>query len=174
MFYLTCRVSHWWCATTRHGLHSPFVYQLVDEVVYQPNKQPAVMPLQTALSAKTIGLVHRLLQYFKPGSMGFGNGVPLAWQQWLLTYLPVAAAKPIGDEEPQLLVCNASNLPAQLNNSQPDNWMLVTDIYANAQNLAQWQALCQRADVRVTINLFSLGLVFFRQGQVKQDFLIRF
>jgi len=38
-----------------------------------------------------------------------------------------------------------------------------------------WQVICDDPDVMLTIDLFSAGLVFFRdQFRVKQHFIIRF
>ena len=37
-----------------------------------------------------------------------------------------------------------------------------------------WQEIKAHPKVTVTIDLFWMGLVYFRKGQAKEDFLIRF
>jgi predicted O-methyltransferase YrrM len=48
------------------------------------------------------------------------------------------------------------------------------DIYWSAEMTAAWEIIKNNAQVTVTLDLFSLGIVFFRKEQVKQHFLIRY
>lgn len=45
--------------------------------------------------------------------------------------------------------------------------------YASKAKFRLWQKVKQHSAVTVTVDLFFLGLVFFRKEQVRQDFRIR-
>jgi predicted O-methyltransferase YrrM len=51
--------------------------------------------------------------------------------------------------------------------------LLLDDIYWSAEMTAAWQELCSRAEVSLSIDLFSLGLLFVRQDRNKQHFILR-
>ncbi len=48
------------------------------------------------------------------------------------------------------------------------------DIYWSAEMMEAWTEIKNNNRVTVTIDLFCMGLVFFRKEEAKQDFLIRF
>ncbi len=49
-----------------------------------------------------------------------------------------------------------------------------TDIHSSTEMRDAWKEIKNNNKVRVTIDLFFMGLVFFRTGQVKQHFIIKF
>lgn len=51
--------------------------------------------------------------------------------------------------------------------------MVFDDIYWSDQMKMAWQKIKEHHQVTVTIDLFEIGLVFFRQGQNKQHFKLR-
>jgi predicted O-methyltransferase YrrM len=56
-----------------------------------------------------------------------------------------------------------------------ENTLLIfDDIYWSEGMKEAWGAIKAHPEVTVTIDLFWIGLVYFRGGQVKEDFLIRF
>lgn len=56
-----------------------------------------------------------------------------------------------------------------------DNTMLIfDDIYWSEGMKEAWDEIKSHPQVTVTVDLFWIGLVFFRQGQEKEDFLIRY
>jgi len=48
------------------------------------------------------------------------------------------------------------------------------DIHLNPDMEQFWNTLIQREEITVTLDLFHIGIVFFRKGMTKQNFLIRF
>lgn len=51
---------------------------------------------------------------------------------------------------------------------------IVDDIYWSEEMKEAWEEIKADTRVSVTIDLFYMGLVFFRKGQVKQNFVIRY
>ncbi len=48
------------------------------------------------------------------------------------------------------------------------------DIYWSKEMTAAWEEIKAHPEVTVTVDLFWVGLVFFRKEQVKEDFVLRF
>lgn len=51
-----------------------------------------------------------------------------------------------------------------------DSVFVIDDIYWSAEMLRAWRDICRHPEVTLTIDLFQLGLVFFRRKQPKQHF----
>ncbi|WP_317127662.1 O-methyltransferase [Hymenobacter rigui] len=51
---------------------------------------------------------------------------------------------------------------------------VLDDIHWSAEMEQAWEAICQHPDVTLTIDLFYIGLVFFRRNQPRQHFTLRF
>ncbi len=52
--------------------------------------------------------------------------------------------------------------------------VVLDDIYWSEEMTAAWEAIQTHPDVTISIDLFKMGLVFFRKGQAKQDFKLWF
>lgn len=48
------------------------------------------------------------------------------------------------------------------------------DIYWSKEMTKAWEYIKAHPSVTVTVDLFWIGLVFFRKEQVKEDFVLRF
>jgi predicted O-methyltransferase YrrM len=245
-------------AKTRHGVHSPFVYHLVDEIIYDfraKNDYHDIEQLRSALlldkriiqvtdlgagshannnKKKQVGtiaknalkparlaqLIYRLGSHFKPETiieLGTCLGITTA-------YLARAAplAKVVSVEGcPETAAIAAENLKhldiknVKLRTGNFDtllpgiidrqesldfvfidgnhrkeatlnyfNWclpklsenglMIFDDIYWSRGMKEAWHQIKAHPQVTVTIDLFWIGLVFIRPGQVKEDFKVRF
>jgi len=252
--YLKHRIK----AKTRHGVHSPFVYKLVDEVIYDfkktgdyaaieslrkellqdsrsititdlgagshvnNNKQKLVRQIaKNALKpAKLAQLIYRLAQERKPR-----NIIELGTCLGLTTsYLSKATPKAkvitiegcpetakvaaqnfqkLGIENILLLTGNFDTILPEVIKSEETldfvyvdgnhrkdatlnyfNWCLpkvnentliiFDDIYWSKGMEDAWEEIKAHPQVTVTVDLFWIGLVYFRKGQVKEHFEIRF
>ncbi len=54
-----------------------------------------------------------------------------------------------------------------------DSVWVIANIYKNEESRQNWQAIQQNPVVTVTVDTFSLGIIFFRKEQAKEHFLIR-
>ena len=104
MFNLSMAISylkHWFKAKTRHGVHSPFVYRLLDEVIYDfraktdyqeierfreallhDDRNHNLVNKQSLISARLAQLIYRLVADLKPGQiieLGAFKGITTAY-----------------------------------------------------------------------------------------------
>ncbi|HCN85200.1 MAG TPA: SAM-dependent methyltransferase [Sphingobacteriaceae bacterium] len=254
----TAYVRHRLKAKTRHGLHSPFVYRLVDKVIYDfspkevysdieqlrsellhdnrvititdlgagshvnNNKKKQVKQLaKNALKpAKLAQLIYRIANDFQPRNiveLGTCLGVTTAY---LAKAVPSAKVISIeGCPETALVakenleklhIKNAkiltgnfdSVLPGFIATENPldfvfidgnhrkeatlsyfnlclpalqeNSVMIFDDIYWSKDMEEAWEEIKAHPLVTVTVDLFWIGLVFFKTGQAKEHFRIKF
>jgi predicted O-methyltransferase YrrM len=61
-----------------------------------------------------------------------------------------------------------------LDRSHSESVFVIDDIYWSAEMKQAWQEIKDNPQVTVTIDLFFMGIVFFRKEQVKQHFVIAY
>ncbi|MFM6954245.1 MAG: hypothetical protein ACKOWL_04605, partial [Sphingobacteriaceae bacterium] len=141
-------VWHWLSANSRHGVHSPFVYALVDEAIYGTQKlEQITLPESLQKQApKVQAMLRRVVQ---------------------------AHRSPVDFEK--VIVIDGPNTQASLlAEPKPNALLIVLGIYDSPEHKKQWKLIQANPAVTVTIDLFYVGLVYFREGQAKEDFKIRF
>ena len=251
-------VQHWLSAKTRHGTHSPFVYKLTDEVIYDftvksdyknieeqrkklyhdgslvevtdlgagshLNKNNIKTVKQIAKNAlkspKLAQLIYRLAKFSAPAAvieLGTCLGLTTAY---LAKAVPAASVTTIegcpqtaavarrnfdelGLQNITLQVGNFDHLLPELIAQQhkldfvyidgnhrkdatlnyfrwclpkvgEDTMLIFDDIYWSKGMKEAWAEIKAHPEVTVTIDLFWIGLVFFKKGQVKEHFKIRY
>jgi len=249
---------HRFKAKNRHGIHSPFVYRLVDEVIYDfegkkvyaevENLRKQLLSDERIITITDLGagslinnnrkkkisdiarnalkppkmaqLLYRLTANLQPGNiieLGTCLGVTTLYLQkaapeaqvYTFEGCPETAAvarevfQKAGVNDIELVIGNFDNtLPAVIDklnrldfvfvdgNHQKEatlkyfewclpkvheNTMLIfDDIYWSDGMKEAWEMVKLHPKVTVTIDLFWIGLVFFKPGQVKEDFLIKY
>lgn len=251
-------ILHCFQSNTRHGTHSPFVYQLVDQVVYNFEKQDFYMPIEylrdelmedhriltiTDLGAgsmlnngkkkkvstlaknalkppRVAKLIARLAQEFKPKTV-IELGTCLG-----LTTLYLSKASPSSSiitvegcpetasiAQENFDIMNTTNVDIKiggfdgvfpevlagleavdflfvdgnhrksatldyfyqsLSKTHEGSLLIFDDIYWSTGMKEAWEEIKKHPSVTVTIDLFYIGLVFFKTDQAKEDFKIRF
>ena len=251
-------IKHIISAKTRHGVHSPFVYKLIDKVIYdfkdkssyksmedlrkkllkdersititdlgagshvnnQKQKQIKTLAKNALKPKKLAQLLYRLAKEFQPKNIielgtclgittgYFGKAVADA-KIYTLEGCPQTAA--VAKENLNQLKLNNievvvgnfdDTLPQVIQNlAQLDfvfvdgnhrkqatldyfKWclpkvhdqsvMIFDDIYWSAGMKEAWEQIKAHPQVTVSIDLFWIGLVFFKKGQAKEDFRVRF
>ncbi|MCC8410863.1 class I SAM-dependent methyltransferase [Mucilaginibacter sp. UR6-1] len=251
-------LRHRFSAKTRHGIHSPFVYHLVDEVIYDfapkkvyahieqvrkhlladdrsitvtdlgagshvnNNKQKRIADIaKNALKPpKLAQLLYRLAAHSRPESiieLGTCLGVTTLYLQqaapkakvYTLEGCPqtaaVAGQQFAGQKlnDIALTVGNFDDTLYNIINSLPkldfvfvdgnhqkeatlryfewclphvheDTLLIFDDIYWSEGMKEAWAQIKAHPQVTATVDLFWIGLVYFKKGQAKEDFLVKF
>lgn len=229
-------------ANTRHGTHSPFVYKLADEVIYDFSAEKVCVGLEELRkkllndhkgrlkddqneveikkSKNLLQLIYRLVTHHQPQHIIEIGAI------WGLTTVCLAKASPkaqllsltaspentsqmrhtlkIGGVEqvqietgdPQIMAqtyihqaasldlvyVNGKNTKALmlhifnqcLAKVHEGSLLVFEELYANEDTKSAWETIKMNPQVTVTIDLFWIGLVYFRKGQAKENFKLRF
>ncbi len=259
MFQLYCYLIYQLTAKNKHGTHSPFVFDLLNKVIYNRNlfyayseiekrrdalssskeeinfrdlgaganekqkdqlKKVKRIARKSVKSAKYGQLLFRLVNYFQPKTvleLGTSLGITTSYLRAAHTQSEVTTIEGspeiaemakknwcmLGYNDIQLVVGNFDDTLPQilkdkqkldfvffdgnhrkqatmdyfnecLKNSHEKSIFVVDDIYWSPEMKEAWELIKADEQVTVTIDLFYLGLVFFRKGQVKQNFVIRY
>ena len=57
---------------------------------------------------------------------------------------------------------------------QDESVFIFDDIHWSEEMELAWEEICEHESVKVTVDLFRMGLVFFREGLSKEDFILHF
>jgi predicted O-methyltransferase YrrM len=251
-------LKHYFTAKNRHGVHSPFVYELIDSVIYDFSVKAEYLPIeqirqqllqsQTKVTVVDLGagshinknqvkevrqiaknalkpprlaqLIYRIIAHLKPKSLielGTCLGVtslylhkanPAAQLTTIEGCQEIAdvAAKNFAISEAKNIDLKVGNfddvLPEVLEKGQQIDFVFIDgnhteeatlryfdwilpkaydktvivfdDIYWSEGMKSAWKKIKQHPKVSVTVDLFWIGLVFFKKDQVKEDFKVKF
>jgi len=197
MFTLKFALSHFLHqrkAKNRHGLHSPFVYRLVDEVIYDFSNKKVYADIEKEAGFgkklnSTDKLLYRIAADTKPHTiwvLGKHDVIDLAILQQVC---PNTLLKNIDNTTdwkdvipPNVVFLDVQRNPQSamdyfkklLPNVHPNMVLIINNIPENALTKTSWSIMTSHQKVTASVSLFWLGLLYFRPGQVKEDFLIKF
>lgn len=197
MFSFKFAISHFLHqrkAINRHGLHSPFVYRLVDEVIYDFSNKKVYADIEKMLPAgKKLSAADKLLYRLITDTKA-QNAWVLGKHQAADQVVIQHAAKSISlkninkpddwkDTTPPVVIYLDVKLNPQsavdyfnkiLPRMQADTVLIIKNINDNAFAKTIWGIITSHTKVTASVNLFWLGLIYCRPGQVKEDFMIKF
>lgn len=167
---ITPYIKFLFTSTNAHGVHSPFVFDLVQKCFYAKELNPKRQ------SSKKEQLLYRLAGYFKPGTI-YTNSITSSEAQLLSTVSVITNELPAqiqftyikNRQDKTILNTFKQLLPAINNNSI----LVVENIHSSAEMENAWKTIKNNPSVSVTVDTFTLGLAFFRNEQQKEHFVIR-
>ena len=172
-----------WHSKNEHGVHSPFVFLLLTQGLYNKKIKLPVADLSTykGVNSKKSRLLFKIVHYFSPKSILIVGDTTFEKEVIALAnpkakidididnviynciYFSSIPTNSITNETVEQLILTVEN----------DSFWILENIHANAAAEALWQTLKQNPKVTVTIDTYHFGLVFFRREQVKEHFIIR-
>lgn len=150
-------------STNQHGVHSPFVYGYITKCLYK--KKQLKLPTTLKVLIKSIA-------YFKYDSLYLIEDYKTSEEIIKQHFTTIS----ITENNAEVIVCSISDLSdtnLDINNLSNDCMLLLDNIYTNSKNFKTWKHLTELNHVRVSIDMFYCGALFFRKEQVKEHFKIR-
>ena len=196
-----CRRFRYRCG---YGVHSPSDFFLITSVVYERLPYYAYERHKKTSSSKSLPhyrekvnkLLFRLVNFYRPGSLievGEGNGEAFRYMNQARTSMVSVGLKGVEKEE---TLCR---LEAELKRLEKvdflhiaftpfykeifeiafpylhdESCVVVGDIYASAEREAWWKALISDERVRISFDLYDIGLLRFEKKRFKQNYKVNF
>jgi hypothetical protein len=152
-----------WTAKGRHGIHSPFVYAFVEDVIQNRKKITITNAIAIpGVPQPYVILANRLAQRYN-------------YRAILTLHDNETEANPdvliLPGDEPHLWETAAGKYFQRL---KKDSVVFVIDIHKTAAHSKTWELLCARKGTLMSIDLYGMGLLFFKEEfKEKQHFVLR-
>ena len=187
-------------SSNQHGVHSPFVYQLITKCLYKKIDKDSWKTFQTSnnklLKNKKIKNSHKkakillkLIHYFKPkNNLEIANSLDLEVTALAMNFsyscVTAIANTPLEISEVtlnrkfdcvyfhknQITLKTFNTCLKAINNN---SFFIFNDIYENSETIKNWSSIKNHPKVKVSLDLFYFGVIFFRKEQAKEHFKIR-
>ena len=154
-------------ATNEHGIHSPFIFNFTTQCLYNKSLKiniqlPDHFVKPQSINRKKKVLLLKLVNYFCSESKNFiltnEKELPLKKEKADMIYI----------REPQYYV--QSLVDQSIHNNSV---VIIGHIHESRKNYEIWKQLITYSGITASVNIFSLGVLFFRKEQAKEHFNIR-
>jgi hypothetical protein len=189
---------YWVAANTKgHGIHSPFVFKFIQEILNSKSSleqieknAPAVNKILQEIEAASSSKLHpkiklviaRLLQSNHPVSFSVtGDMKPFDADSAVNTNAKIGLTESVESidfafigkgQNKETMLQSASRL---IDKMHSNSWVILHGLHADSNMEAAWGQLKKHANIRLTIDLFSIGILFCRKEQKEQEhFIIRY
>jgi hypothetical protein len=183
IFRIQSYLQFLWHSKNEHGVHSPFVFLLLTQGLYNRKIKlaaDAITNQNKSISKKQQSL-YKIICYFEPKSILTIGAKP--FEKEIITLanpkatIDIALDSAIYDciyiHSQEFQFITNERIEQMLNTSENNSFWILEDIHANPAAEALWKTLKQNPKVTVTVDTYHFGLVFFRREQVKEHFIIR-
>jgi hypothetical protein len=195
MRFLKYLQYHWVASNSKgHGIHSPFVFQIIKDILNAKTTlteiektAPAVKKIldkieaesSSALAPKIKIVIARLLQWLNPLTvLVTGDQQQIEADTVTHTSLRNESVEKIdfafigeGQDAAKMLL-SANSL---IDKMHPNAWVILHHIHADSDMETAWTALKKHSNIRLSIDLFTIGILFCRTAQKEQEhFIIRY
>ncbi|WP_297692967.1 hypothetical protein [uncultured Eudoraea sp.] len=158
-------LKFWFEATNEHGIHSPFIYRFVTKGLYSKHKYS---------KSKSLNIFFKCIKYFKPISVGFDQENELLRNKTRDQFPSLSFKEPFDMMYYESVVAD-SQIKAMKDyaKQQPNGIIYLNSIKKNKVSTEFWNKLLLEDFVKVSIDMYFGGLIFFHKTQAKEHFKIR-
>ena len=186
---------HWVASNSKgHGVHSPFVFQIIKDILNAKTalteiekKSPAVKKIldtieaacSSTLTPKIKIVIARLLQWLNPLTVSVtGEKHQFETESDMQTNRTIEPIESIdfafigAGQDAATMLQSANSLIDKMDSNA---WVILHQIHADADMETSWNALKKHSNIRLSIDLFTIGILFCRKAQKEQEhFIIRY
>jgi predicted O-methyltransferase YrrM len=187
---------------TKHGVHSPFVYDLVTNVINDKSHRQEYAKTRnlnaSKINSKRLKLIYRIINRYKSenileiGNSNHLNSTFLSNIQLKTNVFfcnvktneisEIKTQKNIQSESFDFAFYDIkkndslklSDFMNHLKYFHNNSIVAINNIHQSKEMEEVWRKIITQKEVTISINLFFIGLVFFRKEQVKENFIVRF
>lgn len=193
-FQLKSYIRFLWSSSNQHGVHSPFVFNLVTRCFYNKNykKDYAILKKRKLLSESYNALItsndtrplFHITRYLEPKSI-----VSIGIQsEWIDIAFKLGNAKTntintlFEKHESELLdlayfnstdTSQLSIFESLLPTTHNESFFIFNGIHKTPLTEQNWKRIKNHQKVTISIDTYHLGFIFFRKEQAKEHFIIR-
>jgi hypothetical protein len=192
-------LQYYWVASNSkgHGIHSPFVFKFIQEILNGKspltaieNNTPAVNEILQEIEAASSSKLHpkiklviaRLLQSNHPVSFSVtGDMKPFDADSAINTNAKIGSTQSVESidfafigkgQNKETMLQSASRLFDKMHSN---SWVILHGIHADSNMETVWNTLKVHSNIRLSIDLFTIGILFCRKEQKEQEhFIIRY
>lgn len=172
-----------------HGLHSPFVFDFYNQIKKRMKLRNSEKDIPFLAERKGNRIFNALLDELNPKSiLIFGqiknkelDQLKTKFDQVYLVHTSETKDFPSGSNPFDLILINSIALLEEehfldfiLSHIYNQSTVIIPSIHASKHALAQWKKLIRAKSIRISMDFYFLGILFFRKESTKQDFLLRF
>jgi hypothetical protein len=189
-------LQYYWVASNSkgHGIHSPFVFKFIQEILNGEspltaieNNTPAVKQIldqiEAAVSApltpKNKIVIARLLQWLNPiTTLVTGDKKQFDAETVMQANGTYEAVEKIdfvfiGEGQDGARILQSVN--RVMDKMHSNSWVILHGIHADSNMETVWNTLKEHSNIRLSIDLFTIGILFCRKEQKEQEhFIIRY
>ena len=192
-------LQYYWVASNSkgHGIHSPFVFKFIQEILNGKSplaaiekNTPAVNEILQEIEAASSSKLHpkiklviaRLLQSNHPVSFSVtGDMKPFDADSAINTNAKIGSTQSVESidfafigkgQNKETMLQSASRLFDKMHSN---SWLILHGIHADSNMETVWNTLKEHSNIRLSIDLFTIGILFCRKEQKEQEhFIIRY
>ena len=195
-------IKYLFVSKTKYGVHSPFVYDIVTNVINDKSHRQEYAKIlnlnASTINSKHLKLICRIINHYKSENiLEIGNSDHL--DSTCLSNLQLKANVFFCNEKTNEIceIKTKNNIKSENfdfafyniknNNSlklsefinhlkcfHNNSIVAINNIHQSKEMEEVWRKIITQKEVTISIDLFFIGLVFFRKEQVKENFIIRF
>ena len=179
-------IKYKWKAKGRHGIHSPFIFSLVEKGI-QSELINGNFQSQKIKNLHFEQFVFKLLRYFNVKNIFIDEQKGLNnWEIYFrknfsslniqvnLEELPKSSKNPFFDF---IFISNSNQLGEKISKlltySENETVFLIEGIRSNKYRFEEWRKLCEMKTFHVSIDFFQSGLLIARSQQEKEHFTLK-
>ena len=202
LLFLIKYLKYLFVSKTKHGVHSPFVYDLVTNVLIDKSYKQEYKKIRNlndnTINSKHLKLIYRIINRYKSenileiGDFETLNGTFLSNIQSKANVFfcnlktneisEIKTPNNIQSESFDFAFYNLkyndsltlSEFMNHLKYFHNNSIVAINNIHQSKEMEEVWRKIITQKEVTISIDLFFIGLVFFRKEQVKENFIIRF
>lgn len=192
-------LQYYWVASNSkgHGIHSPFVFKFIQEILNGKspltaieNNTPAVKQILDQIEVASSSKLHpkiklviaRLLQWLNPITiLVTGDKKQFDADSAKNTNAKIGSTQSvesidfafIGEGQDGATILQSVN--RVMDKMHSNSWVILHGMHADSNMETVWNTLKEHSNIRLSIDLFTIGILFCRKEQKEQEhFIIRY